>query len=141
MQYDRSQVLVMMFIATINGLFSINNTALLKHLPQIQSILQLTFRLPPILSIFIPEQPPQDLPRGTLKNDIDKLHPISQPFMLTLLPLDILADLASGHGLALLQPNAIRLDDMCLRYLTCAFIWHKDNGTVRDHGVVEQTGL
>lgn len=68
-----------------------------------KKILQLGACFLPGFPFFVPQEPPQNLARSTLRNHINELDPSSKPFMPRLFFLNVLGNAAFDHRVALFQ--------------------------------------
>jgi len=94
------------------------------------TILQLRPLLLPLFTILIPQEPSQDLPTGTLRNDLHELNTTGQPLVFALLFLDMPCNGALDGALGHLHFDIRILDYKSLGYLARSVIWNGNDTAV-----------
>lgn len=76
--------------------------------PSLPQNLQLRPLRSPTLPLLIPQQPPQNLPTGTLRNNVNKFHTTLQPLMSRLMLFDMFLNLSRYNSVIVFQAHGGR---------------------------------
>ena len=104
-------------------------------------LLQFAARLPPLLLLLVSEHPPENLTRGTLGNNINKLNTARNPLVLRLVVLNVFLDLSCKHPIVFLNSYRGRLDNESFGDLSGPLVGYLDNGAVVYRRVGEEVGF
>jgi hypothetical protein len=103
--------------------------------------LQLAARFPSLLLLRIPQEAPEDLAGGRLRDLINELDASRDPLVSCLVLLNILLNFASDNAIVLLDANRRRLDDKRLGNLARCLVGNLDDRAVGNGWVGEKMRL
>ena len=104
-------------------------------------LLQFAARLPPLFLLLVSEHPPENLTRGTLGNNINKLNTARNPLVLRLVIFDVFLDLSRKHPVVLFDTYRGRLDNESLGDLSGPLVGYLDNSAVVYGRVGKEVGF